>query len=87
MEFLYSANRLNVAISRAKCLAIMVASPTLFEVECKAPRQMQLANAFCRTGKSFFANQTGFCKKPNRANEHHMRVLEDRWKVAFDSMT
>ncbi|MES5100024.1 TM0106 family RecB-like putative nuclease [Agrobacterium sp. BA1120] len=48
MEFLYSANRLNVAISRAKCLAILVASPQIFDAECKTPRQMQLANAFCR---------------------------------------
>ncbi|MBR9883425.1 MAG: TM0106 family RecB-like putative nuclease [Oceanospirillales bacterium] len=48
MEFLYSPNRLNVAISRAKCLAILVASPTVFEAECRTPRQMQLANAFCR---------------------------------------
>ncbi|MCC6812165.1 MAG: TM0106 family RecB-like putative nuclease, partial [Deltaproteobacteria bacterium] len=48
MEFLYSPNRLNVAISRAKCVAILVASPALFDVECKSPRQMQLVNAFCR---------------------------------------
>ncbi|MDR6632304.1 uncharacterized protein J2X72_001075 [Phyllobacterium sp. 1468] len=48
MEFLYSPNRFNVAISRAKCLAILVASPTIFEAECKTPKQMQLANAFCR---------------------------------------
>jgi uncharacterized protein len=48
MEFLYSANRLNVATSRAKCLCIIVACPRLFEVECRTPRQMQLANAFCR---------------------------------------
>lgn len=48
MEFLYSANRLNVATSRAKCLCIMVASPRVFEAECRTPRQMQLANAFCR---------------------------------------
>ena len=48
MEFLYSANRLNVATSRAKCICVMVASPRLFEVECRTPRQMQLANAFCR---------------------------------------
>jgi hypothetical protein len=46
MEFLYSANRLNVATSRAKC--VVVASPRLFEAECRTPRQMQLANAFCR---------------------------------------
>ena len=48
MEFLYSANRLNVATSRAKCMCIVVASPALFEAECRTPRQMQLANAFCR---------------------------------------
>ena len=48
MEFLYSSNRFNVAISRAKCIAILVASPQIFEAECKTPRQMQLVNAFCR---------------------------------------
>ncbi|MGY8681256.1 TM0106 family RecB-like putative nuclease [Bradyrhizobium sp. UFLA05-153] len=48
MEFLYSANRLNVATSRAKCICLIVASPRLFEVDCRTPRQMQLANAFCR---------------------------------------
>ena len=48
MEFLYSPNRLNVATSRAKCLCILVASPSVFEAQCRTPRQMQLANAFCR---------------------------------------
>lgn len=48
MDFLYSSNRLNVAISRAKCMAILVSSPEIFEVDCKKPKQMQLANAFCR---------------------------------------
>jgi uncharacterized protein len=48
MEFLYSANRLNVATSRAKCLCILVAAPAVFEAECRTPGQMQLANAFCR---------------------------------------
>jgi predicted RecB family nuclease len=48
MEFLYSLNRLNVAISRARCIAVLVASPALFDVECKNPRQMMLCNAFCR---------------------------------------
>jgi uncharacterized protein len=48
MEFSYSLNRLNVATSRAKCLCILVGSPLLFQVECRTPRQMQLANAFCR---------------------------------------
>jgi uncharacterized protein len=48
MDFLYSANRLNVAVSRAQCLAVLVANPALFQVQCKTPRQMELANAFCR---------------------------------------
>ena len=48
MEFLYSLNRLNVATSRAKCLSIIVSSPQVFEAECRTPRQIQLANAFCR---------------------------------------
>ena len=48
MEFLYSANRLNVATSRARCACLLVASPRLFDPECRSPRQMQLANALCR---------------------------------------
>jgi len=48
MDFLYSPNRLNVAISRAKVLFIMTASPDVFEAECKSPKEMKLANAFCR---------------------------------------
>jgi uncharacterized protein len=48
MEFLYSLNRLNVATSRAQCVTVLVASPSLFDVHCKSPRQMELANAFCR---------------------------------------
>jgi uncharacterized protein len=48
MGFLYSANRLNVATSRAKGLCILVGSPNLFEPECRTPEQMRLANAFCR---------------------------------------
>ncbi len=48
MRFLYSPNRLNVATSRAKCLAVVVASPALFVPECRTPEQMRLANGFCR---------------------------------------
>ena len=48
MEFLYSLNRLNVATSRARAVSILVGAPALFEPECRTPRQMQLANAFCR---------------------------------------
>ena len=48
MEFLYSLNRLNVATSRARCLAVVVASPKLLRVRCRTPRQMRLANAVAR---------------------------------------
>lgn len=39
MEFLYSLNRLNVATSRARCAVFLVASPKLFEPECRQRRQ------------------------------------------------
>ena len=48
MEFLYSMNRLNVATSRARHLALVVASPGLLKVRCRTPRQMRLANAIAR---------------------------------------
>jgi superfamily I DNA and/or RNA helicase len=48
MEFLYSLNRLNVATSRAKCVCVLVASPSVFEAECRTPDQMRMANAYCR---------------------------------------
>jgi uncharacterized protein len=47
MEFLYSLNRLNVATSRARCVAAIVASPALVRVACRTPRQMRLANGLC----------------------------------------
>lgn len=52
--FLFSKNRLNVAISRAQCLAIVVASPKLLTVKCNTVEQMALVNLLCwvaREGK------------------------------------
>lgn len=48
MDFLYNPNRLNVATSRARCACIVVGSRRLFEPDCQSPKQMRLANAFCR---------------------------------------
>jgi predicted RecB family nuclease len=48
LEFLLSRNRLNVAISRAQCLAYLVCSPRLLDVNCRTIEQMRLANALCR---------------------------------------
>src|SRR5207248_5629663 len=39
IEFLFSRNRLNVAISRARCLAYVVASPRLLEINCRSIEQ------------------------------------------------
>ena len=47
IEFLYSRNRLNVALSRAQCLAIVVANPKLQEIPCNTVEQMKLVNTFC----------------------------------------
>jgi uncharacterized protein len=49
MEFLYDLHRLNVATSRARAMAVIVASPDLVRVFCQTTRQMTLANALCRT--------------------------------------
>jgi uncharacterized protein len=48
IDFLFSPNRFNVAVSRARTRFIMVANPAIFKVECKSPHQIKLANAFCR---------------------------------------
>lgn len=48
MEFIYNPNRLNVATSRAKCMCIMLANPAMFEPACQTPKQIQLANGYCR---------------------------------------
>ena len=48
MAFLFDTHRLNVATSRARAVALIVASPELTRVFCRTPRQMLLANAACR---------------------------------------
>lgn len=48
LEFLFSRNRVNVAVSRAMCLAVIVASPRLLESEARTIDQMRLINALCR---------------------------------------
>ena len=47
LDFLFSRNRLNVAISRAQCLAYLVCSPRLLDANCQTVEQMRLANALC----------------------------------------
>jgi predicted RecB family nuclease len=48
LEFLFSLNRLNVAVSRARAVSILVCSPELLRARCHTPEQMRLVNALCR---------------------------------------
>ena len=47
LDFLLSRNRLNVAVSRAQCLAYVACSPRLLEVDCRTVEHLRLANALC----------------------------------------
>lgn len=56
IDFLFSANRFNVAISRAKSVAKLVCSPALLETECHRPEEMRLVNAFVHYARGADAN-------------------------------
>ena len=45
--FLFSRNRLNVAISRAQCLAYLVCSPALLSSRAKDVEEMRLISTLC----------------------------------------
>ena len=48
VDFLFDANRFNVAISRAQCLAVLVHSPRLLDTECHSLETMALVDGACR---------------------------------------
>jgi predicted RecB family nuclease len=68
IEFLYDLHRLNVATSRARGLAVIVASPDLLRVFCRTPRQMQMVNALCRAWETAQRAFTAGGGKQERAN-------------------
>jgi uncharacterized protein len=41
-------NRLNVAVSRARALAVLVCNPALLHARGTSPEQLRLVNALCR---------------------------------------
>ena len=63
MEFLYSLNRLNVAVSRARALAVLVCSPELLSAPCRTPGQLALVNALCVLVEH--ADGRGSCDTPS----------------------
>jgi uncharacterized protein len=48
MSFLFSRNRLNVAISRAQALAVVICSPDLLTAHCSTVDDMRLVNLLCQ---------------------------------------
>lgn len=48
MEFLYDPHRLNVATSRARCMAIVVGNPQVLRASCSTPDQVKKVNGVCR---------------------------------------
>ncbi len=72
--FLYSRNRLNVAISRARCLAVVVASPALLEARCHSVEDLALVNLLCRVADES-ARDVGDHRRPAHAAEANTDIL------------
>jgi uncharacterized protein len=47
IDFLFSRNRLNVGLSRARCLSVIFCSPTLLDIVCTDLHRMRLVNTVC----------------------------------------
>jgi uncharacterized protein len=59
MDFLFSRKRLNVALSRARSLATLIANPRLLGTVCITVEQMGLINILCRV---YHAGVADCCK-------------------------
>lgn len=75
MEFLFSLNRINVAVSRAMGLALVFGSPRLREAKCETIEQMKLVNTLCGLAD---LTVTGHGEHL-AADDHRRRMLEQRW--------
>ena len=51
IDFLFEKNRLNVALSRARCLSVVFCSPALLDVVCTDLHRMMLVNTVCQAEK------------------------------------
>jgi uncharacterized protein len=46
-DFLFSMNRLNVAISRARCIAYLICTDQLLDTRARNVEEMELISALC----------------------------------------
>ena len=77
LEFLYDPHRLNVATSRARAMAVVVASTDLIRVACRTPRQMYLANALCRAWEAGCLAFVRDGSPPTPASIRHSRTVDE----------
>jgi predicted RecB family nuclease len=63
MSFLFSRNRLNVAVSRAQALAVVVCSPQLLGARCRSVEDMRLVNMLCRFAADARPSVRGQCHR------------------------
>jgi len=81
MEFLYSRNRMNVAVSRARCLVVLVCSPQLLRVACTRAGQIPLANALCAFVERAVVADGDFVTHPR--GDGHTQVATGVGRVAI----
>jgi uncharacterized protein len=80
IEFLFSPNRLNVAVSRAQCLAIVVGAGRLARTRVSSVRQMKLVNMFCRIvedGQTWSTCARNTSARPSMRSELRSRSTMD----------
>jgi len=75
-EFLLSPNRLNVAVSRAKALAIVVGSRAIMRTRGRTIREMQLVNLLCRL--YHYAEQTKLGADADRSRSRVEGLMKTR---------
>ncbi|KTD71782.1 putative RNA helicase [Legionella steelei] len=51
VDFLFDKNRINVAVTRAQCMAIIIYSPLLFDTCANNLDQMEKISLFCQLTK------------------------------------
>ena len=74
MEFLLSRERINVAVSRAKGLALVFASPSLLDAKCTSVEQIGLVNLLCALAED---GATDFWKERRNHYRHASEMLAE----------
>ena len=79
VDFLFSLNRINVAISRAQVLSLVFASPRLLEVPCNNVEDMRLVNSLCALKE--YGKQS-WLTSPHARSPSEANTLNRRWADA-----